>query len=316
MDALQKALEKLVRNDGDTIYSYFYELKSNYKIEGTNASCHFHCINLDGNGRPKVESLVEFLMTKLIDYAIPRKKIHEAMEHQRETGSAQKSAKLLLQAMRLFTQLANSGEGGELMLFLFAENFLKLPQIICKMNIKTSSQMHYHGADGVHLGVDATTQKLCLYWGESKMYSDLAQAIYQCMKSITPFITGNMGGGSEEERDIQLLSEFMNIDDPILESSLKKFLDPDRPEFNKLEYRGVCFIGFDIDNYPEKPNTMTIENLAQSFSGEFDKWRSSVKNRITAESIESFSIHVFLIPFPSVENFRSTLLTYLRGEDR
>ncbi|AXB18779.1 hypothetical protein DPF89_01120 [Salmonella enterica subsp. enterica serovar Napoli] len=50
MDALQTALEKLLRDDGDTIYSYFHEIKSDYLIEATSASCHFHCINLDGNG--------------------------------------------------------------------------------------------------------------------------------------------------------------------------------------------------------------------------------------------------------------------------
>ncbi|WP_139768605.1 HamA C-terminal domain-containing protein, partial [Salmonella enterica] len=106
--------------------------------------------------------------------------------YQRDTGSTLKITKLFMQAMGLFTSLSNSGEGGELILFLFAEKFLKLPQIICKMNLKTNPEMHYHGADGVHIGVDNQSQKLCLYWGESKLYSDLTQAIYKCMKSISP----------------------------------------------------------------------------------------------------------------------------------
>ncbi|MCC7942859.1 DUF1837 domain-containing protein, partial [Escherichia coli] len=163
----------------------------------------------------------------------------------------------------------------ELILFLFAEKFLKLPQIICKMNLKTNPEMHYHGADGVHIGVDNHSQKLCLYWGESKLYSDLSQAIYKCMKSISPLITSSLGTGSAEERDIQLLSDFMNVDDPKLENALKKFLDPDEPEFNKLEYRGICLVGFDIDDYPTEPNKLNINDLVSSFNNKIDVWRDS-----------------------------------------
>ncbi|WP_025154902.1 HamA C-terminal domain-containing protein [Morganella morganii] len=314
MDALQTALEKLVRDDGDTIYSYFQEIKSDYLIEGTSATCHFHCINLDGNGRPKVSALIQYLVGKVIDYAIPRKKINEAIKYQQETGSTLKITKLFMQAMGLFTSISNSGEGGELILFLFAEKFLKLPQIICKMNLKTNTEMHYHGADGVHLGVDLQSQKLCLYWGESKLYSDLTQAIYKCMKSISPLITSSFGNGSAEERDIQLLSDFMNIDNPDLEIALKKFLDPDEPDFNKLEYRGICLVGFDIDDYPTEPNKLTINGLVESFSDKIDTWRDSIKKRIVEENIHGISLHVFLIPFPSVDSFRKALIASLNGE--
>ncbi|AVY97989.1 DUF1837 domain-containing protein [Lelliottia sp. WB101] len=314
MDALQTALEKLVRNDGETIYSYFHELKSDYLIEGTSAACHFHCINLDGNGRPKVDALVQFLVGKVIDYSIPRKKINEAIKYQQETGSTLKITKLFMQAMGLFTSLSNSGEGGELILFLFAEKFLKLPQIICKMNLKTNPEMHYHGADGVHIGVDKENQKLCLYWGESKLYSDLTQAIYQCMKSISPIIMSSYGSGSSEERDMQLLSDFMNVDDPVLESALKRFLDPDEPDFNKLEYRGICLVGFDINDYPTEPNRLNIDGLAECFSEKIDGWRDRIKKRIIEESIHGISLHVFLVPFPSVDSFRTALLETLVGE--
>ena len=253
-------------------------------------------------------------MGKIIDYAIPRKKINAAIKYQQETGSTLKIAKLFTQAMGLFTSLANSGEGGELILFLFAEKFLKLPQIICKMNLKTNPEMHYHGADGVHIGVDKQSQKLCLYWGESKLYSNLTQAIYKCMKSISPLITSSFGDGSAEERDIQLLSDFMNVDDPNLEAALKKFLDPDNPEFNKLEYRGICLVGFDIDDYPTEPNKLNINGLLETFSDKIDSWRDNIKKRIIEESIHGISLHVFLIPFPSVDSFRQTLITSLNGD--
>ncbi|MBB2384204.1 hypothetical protein HEM16_022275, partial [Escherichia coli] len=74
MDALHVALENLIRDDGQTLNSYFSEVKVNSLIENTNATCHFHCLNLDGNGRPRVDALIQFLNDKVVDYAIPRKK--------------------------------------------------------------------------------------------------------------------------------------------------------------------------------------------------------------------------------------------------
>jgi hypothetical protein len=105
------------------------------------------------------------LTDKVVDYAIPRKKINEAVKYFNETQSTAKITKLANQAKRLFTRLANSGEGGEFILFLFAEQFLRFPQIICKMSLKTSSQMHYHGADGIHIGVDKDNKKFMFILG-------------------------------------------------------------------------------------------------------------------------------------------------------
>lgn len=220
-----------------------------------------------------------------------------------------------MQAQKLFSRLANSGEGGELILFLFAERFLKLPQVICKMNLKTSSQMHFHGADGVYMGVDRETNKLCLYWGESKLYSSATNAVYECMKSIAPLVSGNMGNGSAEERDMQLLSDFMNVDDDDLESALKKFLDPDDSAFNQLEYRGICLVGFDSEHYPVEPHAQNLDALVENVRGKFERWQSHVKKRISEEKINRFSMHVFMLPFPSVDDFRAKLLNSFSGDD-
>lgn len=75
MDALHAALEKLARNDRDALNSYFHEIETHSLVEGTSAKCHFHCINLDGSGRPKIDSLIQYLIANIIDYAIPRKKL-------------------------------------------------------------------------------------------------------------------------------------------------------------------------------------------------------------------------------------------------
>lgn len=79
------------------------------------------------------------------DYAIPRSQLAKAKARDAKYNSTEAVAALVEQARRSFTDLAKTGEGGEMLLFLLAERFLKLPQILCKMDLKTDSRMHYHG---------------------------------------------------------------------------------------------------------------------------------------------------------------------------
>lgn len=291
--------------------AFFHVVETGVTVGGTSAKCHFHCINLDGNGRPRVEALVKHLLGHLIDYTIPRKRIEEAYVEQQETGSTYSHAAMFIEALGLFSRLSKSGEGGELILFLMAERFLKLPQLVCKMNLKTSTEMHYHGADGLHVGVNSHNEKLCLYWGESKLHADPTGAVYECMKSIAPLLLGEGGLGSPEERDLQLLGQYLDINDVKLEAALKKFLDPDDPAFNSLEFGGICLVGFDSEHYPGDPNHATIEGVKQKLLSELKKLESHVGKRLIEEKINSFTIHVFMLPFPSVDKFRQSFKSAL-----
>lgn len=306
MKALHSALEDLARGSPSDLDAFFHVIKTDVAVGSTSATCHFHCIQLDGNGRPRIEALVAHLLHHLLDYSIPRRRISEAFADHTATKSTFKIAKLLNEAKTLFSKLAKSGEGGELILFLMAERFLKLPQLICKMNLKTSTQMHFHGADGLHAGVDTASGRLCLYWGESKLHGDVASAVRECMKSLAPMLTGSGGDGGLGDRDLQLLGQFINIEDEPLEAALKGFLDPDSPLFNKVEYRGLCLVGFDDAQYPSQPNQSTTAKVAEIMTSQISNWHAAVNRRIIEERLESFSIHVFLVPFPSVQDFRDS----------
>jgi hypothetical protein len=76
---------------------------------------------------------------------------------------------------------------GELLLFLLMERLLGLPQLLAKMSLKTSGNVHVHGSDGVHasLGDDGI---LDVYWGESKLYKSSSDAFSDCFESIAPLL--------------------------------------------------------------------------------------------------------------------------------
>lgn len=300
---LEDALMRLARGPATALASLLHDVESHVVVDGTRVTAHCHCLKLDGNGRPRVEDLVKVIAEHVIDYAIPRSEIREAAEEYQTTRSTQKLARLADAAKSLFTDVEQSGEGGELLLFVLAESTLRLPQLICKMSLKTNARMHVHGADGLHAGVDPVTGKLLLYWGESKIYSDVVGAVRECLASIRPMLAEYSSG----QRDLQLLQRHADLDDAALEAALKRHLDPDAEEFNSLEFRGLCLVGFDCDAYPQGPSTKQIAALVKEIATTLPQWKGHVKKRVAEEKLDAFAMHFLFVPFPSADGFRQLL---------
>lgn len=308
---LKEAFEDLKRWNTDFMETYFHEIEVPCNVWGTKASCYFHCVNLDGNGRPRVEALIKYICKNLVQYAIPRKKILEAVDYYNTSGSEEKITGLAIEARDLFNNQIISGEWGELILFLLAERVLGLPQLICKMNLKTSTDMHYHGADGLHVWTSEKDWKLCLYWGESKLQSDMATSVRKCMSSIAPLLKGSGGTGWPGERDLQLLGGYLDVENDKLETALKNYLDPDNALFNKVEYRWICLVGFDSNKYPSGPNQTQIAEVRKEIKKDLESWKWAIERRTKEEKIDTFSMHIFMLPFPSVDKFREEFLKTL-----
>jgi hypothetical protein len=254
-------------------------------------------------GRPRVADLAHAICESATDFAIPRSEIAKAKEHMDRTGSTAHLSRLYNEARALFTDLVSSGEGGELLLFVLAETLLRLPQIMCKMSLKTSARMHVHGVDGVHAGVDPDTERLVLYWGESKIYDDAATAIRDCLASLAPVLL-ETGPTATRTRDLQLLQRATDLNDPALESALKLFLDPRDPAFNSLEFRGLCLVGFDSDAYPQNVAELQHDVIVQALTDQLPAWKRQIQRRISAERMEAFALQMICLPFPKASEFR------------
>lgn len=306
-ESLAEALTRLARGTPTSLNGILHEVESHAVVDGTKVSAHCHCLKLDGNGRPRIDDLVKVVAEHVLGYAIPRSQIREAKEELDQTGSPEKFVRLTNEAKALFTDLEQSGEGGELLLFALAEKILRLPQLICKMSLKTNTRMHVHGADGLHAGADPITGKLLLYWGESKIYGDVIAAVRECLASVAPMLSDY----SSSQRDLQLLQRHADLDDEKLEEALKKFLDPDSVEFNSLEFRGLCLVGFDCDAYPKGPSAKVLSALAEEIASTLPTWKGHVKRRIAEEELDAFAIHFLFVPFPSADGFRQLLRNQL-----
>jgi hypothetical protein len=241
------------------------------------------------------------------DYAIPRSKIIEAKARDQKYNSTAAVSALNQEAREVFTDLAKTGEGGEMLLFLLAERFLGLPHVLCKMDLKTDSGVHYHGADGVYAAI-ADDGHIKLYWGESKMYADAKAAIRECLKSLAPFILEDEHKKAKRSRDIVLMSDKADLGDPKLSKAFRMFFDKTSALSNQVQYCGIALVGFDAAFYSGVSPDKIAQHIITSAKAELDSWTLTIGERLLAEKMENLELHFFCLPLPSVDEFRAEFL--------
>lgn len=301
-------LEKLVRGQPTDLDAHLKLVKRDISIAGTKVVLHCHFIMVDANRNLRLNTLVETMINRIIPYAIKRSRFEDAMEVDYRNKDGANILRLGKEAAQLFTDIANSGEGGEFLLFLLTEYYLRIPQVLCKMSLKTNSQDHYKGADGVYAHV-TNENHLALYWGESKIHADIQQGIRECFQSLAPFLKEPTSDDARRSRDIMLLSDQGDLNDPNLLRAFKAYLNSDNPLSNKLEHRGVALVGFDNDCYGNPLKLM--DEIEKEVIAQIEDWSRRVKGRIEAEKLEDFEIQLFCLPLPKAEEFRKAILTAL-----
>ncbi len=183
---LYTKLIPLLRTKSSELDAYLETVTCNAAISGTLTQAHCYFIALDGNERPRVNDFAKFIGNHIIDFSIPRVEVTRALNEGIRTKSAAPVESLNAKARNLFARLPKSGEGGEVLLSILAETLLRLPQLFTKMVLKTNPEMHVHGSDGIHVGVNEESGNLAIYWGESKLYKDATAAVKECFSSLAP----------------------------------------------------------------------------------------------------------------------------------
>lgn len=277
----------------------------NMKVQGTSAVAHCHHVALDGSVLPRLQDFTDEVANWLLDYVIPRTKLLAASsvtDHERRV----KEQRLRREAIETFKKNGLTGEQGEMLLFVLAEAVLGLPQLLCKMDLKTDSEMHFHGLDGVHCGPGDTPDQLAVYWCESKVHKDLDSALSQALDGLQPFLTSGGTGGPDKRRELALLDRYMDLGETSVQQQLLKCLDPHSTAFNSVSWRGICLIGFD-HAYPKKPKSIESNAFTEDVRQKFPEWAAKVAQRAKNRSLDAFEIHFFYVPLGFCEDFRAAM---------
>jgi hypothetical protein len=100
-------------------------------IDGHKVKVHCHCLTVDGNGRVQPNDLPSSCGMQLSTTPSLARRLQMQIRDQK-FNSTEAIAELVERAKRSFTDLAKTGEGGEMLLFLLAERFLQLPRFFVR----------------------------------------------------------------------------------------------------------------------------------------------------------------------------------------
>lgn len=310
------SLGSFARGNVDELSAYLMEIQSKIIVDGTKTQSHVYCLQNDGNGRIRLDSFIQSIARFAIDYAIPRSRINDAIKEVQDTGSTHLFSKLNDEAKELFVELDDTGEGGELLLFWFAERVLKIPQIISKMSLKTTPAMHFQGSDGIHADIDPDDGKVRLYWCESKIHKTVTGALTEAIKGIKSFLDTPFKYGGTQDNDIRLLNNFLDLGDNDTTKIIKTLLDPDSPGFNQIKNSAICFVGSTMECYNHEPSCPVgqyLEETENFILKELPGIKSHIKKKVSEFNIDSFDIHVIYLPFPNAEEFRNQFKSIIKG---
>ena len=257
------------------------------------------------------KELVDVLSLFITRFALPRSEVRALHAKQATTDPEDyelQVAQLRDKAIALFKKAhqntKRNGEAGELLLYLLTEWLLGAPQLIAKMSLKTNPAMPVYGADGVHVRYCSETDRLLLYWGESKLYADVGSAIASAVKSITDSLKPE-----KIDHEIGLVDrhiEFSGLD-PAAQQALLDYLDPFKEESNERVNVITCLIGFDFKTYDAVKNSDPLK-AEQTFKHEVETnlagWSKKLDKALAAAGLSQQKIEIFFFPLPSVSAFR------------
>jgi hypothetical protein len=201
-----------------------------------------------------------------------------------------------------------SGELGEIALYFLLESFLKAPQIVSKMSLKTTSGENYKGSDGIHLGVSGG--KNCIFYCESKLNRDMGAGLDACIKSVLEF------QGIKKDFEISIINNHLEVSDPDLKNAILDFLDPSKEKKDNWIEIHACFVGFNWSKFAdiekETVNADLILKLKEELKKDIDSAKKHLNDKIQNPPIKQ-RFYFFVMPFKDIDLLRSSFLTLLYG---
>jgi hypothetical protein len=293
----------LARGNSTPLIEFLPAFDTAVNLPGTATVVRTHFLAHDANGAPAVEQLAGAMAAAAMDFCIPRVKVEKALAAYTDNGSTAEIASLQEQARNLFVKSEGSGEGGELLLFLLMERVLQRPQLLSKMALKTNTEVHVHGSDGIHANL-ADDGVLDIYWGESKLYKSSSDAFRDCFESISPYLRSD--GDERRKQDLLLVRDHLNVTQIELAAHLLEYFDETNPKTLQVRWNGVCLVGFDHDKYPNigMLDSAQYRTLTQAVQ----RWHKSVGKRVKEFEVVGVGIDLFCIPMPDVAALRERVL--------
>jgi hypothetical protein len=258
-----------------------------------------------------IGELVDAISLYLMHFCLTRSEIAEVRKHHGKIDQDEYElmiAGLVENARALFKEAHKktnrNGEAGELLLYLLTEWILGAPQLIAKMALKTNPEMAVHGADGVHVRFCDKTGRLYLYWGESKLYKNVNEAISKAVTSVVDALQPN-----QQKHEIDLVKRYIDLSGfkGAAKEAVLDYLNPFGPGYKNRHDVITALIGFDFDAY-EKVAALNAGDAEAQFrvlaEAKLKDLAPIVATAFTKANQANATVEFFFFPMPAVKEFR------------
>jgi hypothetical protein len=209
---------------------------------------------------------------EFLDYVLDTIPIYALSTEERARCNEETIRKLWKTAVKRFVKQSKTGEFGEIILFHLLELLENAVQVVNKMTLKTSGNMHYHGADAIHFGIDGELR--ILFLGESKTEQ---KAFSGVLKSALDSI--NDYDKDKEFNDINLATGYISDDLPQeLKNEIKDYLDPTKNDLSKFTQTHAVLIMFEDKKFKELEKSYSGAELVNKV---IEKYHEDIKDYIS-----------------------------------
>lgn len=272
-----------------------------HNCAGVTATTRMHHLKFDANGQPKVADLAKCLVNHAIDYAISARNRPAMM-------TAQEGARYMQEARKLFRVVAApagtadlAGEAGELLLYFLLETVLEAPQVVAKIELKTNPALEVNGSDGIHMRWHPTDNLVDVYFGESKLYTDVGAAMTNAFASIENFHANGM-----RDHEYSMATKFFKGVDDHVKAAVAEVLDTGRPGPG-ARINHACLIGYDwtaTGLTPGQAAAAVEAEYQRQYLADAPRLHQALQTRFNNCQRRQFGFEVFFLPFTSVQAFR------------
>lgn len=247
------------------------------------------------------DALISFICDKALHYVLKRSEI---------LGKKPEDYRRLWDlARQAFNLTRNTGEAGELLLFILLEAN-GIIQVYSKMDIKTNGKMAFHGYDAVHIGGG---KDIALYIGHSKMYADFSSALNSALQDIRNF-TANR---PQRDREIHLLSNHIDASKfGEYTEQIRSIVNPYEEHRENFAEVNAVFLGsewkFLQDGIRQQPQPFD-DLMSKAFEAMHSETASKIQDKVTSiGSIKGQRFVFYVLPFSDVSDFRKKFVDEMR----
>lgn len=263
------------------------------------ALLRFHYLKLHPvTGEPMLPELINLLYDHLAEFCLKASRLDSA-QYSHEFSALQREARQLLRKHK------TGGEAGEILAYFLVEAVIGAPQLVAKMDLKTSTKMESLGADGLHFKWNDRDRALDIYSLESKLEDQASDAISNLVTSLEKFHLND-----DYLHELRLATAHFKYQDAEMQDAVLRVLRNQEPGVT-YRFRHACLAGYDWRGYSGlmgRDVRERVREFRERYQAQKPRLRHLIEKhfpRAVDAAGPLVAFDVFFLPFESVQKFRS-----------